>query len=409
MVRLSKDRAWVVAHLVLGINWVALLALAEAEPYPLDVFPREDKIVTDSETGVTVAFLTTHPAADVNLYFHERSWLADSSLILFYSSRENGGLMGYLVKTRELVRICSANGEGIGAATAAVHKNSVYALHGQDVCEFSLSIEGAEGPLSTPSRVYATERVICTLPRNNHTTALNESCDGKRLALGISCTEDWPGPAIYTIEIDTGRHEAVVRLPKEPGYEGHVQWSRTNPNWLSFAGRPLRLQVVDVRDGTVFCPYKPWEGELITHECWWVNDQILFCGGIHASPGEESHVKVLDVHTGQVRIIGAGSWWPGASAEELAKHNWWHASGSEDGKWVAADNWHGDIVLFEGHTTRPRLLTTGHRTYGVGEHPHVGWGRKGGQVIFASHKLGDLNVCVATIPESWEEKLQLSP
>ncbi len=47
-----------------------------------------------------------------------------------------------------------------------------------------------------------------------------------------------------------------------------------------------------------------------------------------------------------------------------AKRNWWHASGSPDGRWVAADNWHGDIMLFDGKTSRPQLLTTGHRTYG---------------------------------------------
>ena len=75
------------------------------------------------------------------------------------------------------------------------------------------------------------------------------------------------------------------------------------------------------------------------------------------------------------------------------------------GRWVAADNWHGDIMLFEGKTSRPRLLTAGHRTYGKGEHPHVGWDRAGRQVVFTSHLLGSPDVCVATVPEAWQDAL----
>ena len=42
-------------------------------------------------------------------------------------------------------------------------------------------------------------------------------------------------------------------------------------------------------------------------------------------------------------------------------------------------------------------------TYGHGTHPEVGWDRRGEQVIFASHMLGDVNVCVATIPKAWQD------
>jgi hypothetical protein len=135
-----------------------------------------------------------------------------------------------------------------------------------------------------------------------------------------------------------------------------------------------------------------------------VNDQIIFCGGTIPKPVEVSHVKLLDVKTGVVRIIGAGSWWAGGTPEEISRYNWWHADGSDDGRWIVADNWHGDIMLFEGKTTRPRLLTGNHRTYGKGNHPHVGFDRAGESVVFASHRLGDENVCVATIPEAWQRE-----
>lgn len=56
-------------------------------------------------------------------------------------------------------------------------------------------------------------------------------------------------------------------------------------------------------------------------------------------------------------------------------------------------------------TTRPRPLTLDHRTYGQGDHPHVGWDRCGKAVVFASHRLGALNVCVARIPEAWQDAM----
>jgi hypothetical protein len=184
-----------------------------------------------------------------------------------------------------------------------------------------------------------------------------------------------------------------------------VQWSLTHPHWLSFAGAPERLWVVDIRDRRPWCPYPQQPDELVTHEFWWVDDLLGFCGGLHPKPTEDSHVKLLDLRAGTVRIIGEGSWWPGAAPRELAKRNWWHASGSPDGRWIAADNWHGDIMLFEGATGRPRLLTSGHRTYGQGEHPEVGWDRRGEQIVFASHRRGQVTVCVATLPRAWREEV----
>jgi hypothetical protein len=218
----------------------------------------------------------------------------------------------------------------------------------------------------------------------------------------------------------------VCSLPQPPGYGGHVQWSRTNPHLISFAGgrgatrdvagpaqpsigpedyaqSEQRLWVVDIRKGVPRNVYEAEEGELVTHESWWVNDQMLFCGGKSPTPAVLSHVKALNIYSGDVRIAGAGAWWPQASPADAARLNWWHAAGSADGRWIAADNWHGDIMLFEGKTTRPHLLTSGHRTYGQGEHPHVGWDRQGQKVVFGSHLLGNLNVCVATIPKAWQD------
>ncbi|HOJ32959.1 MAG TPA: hypothetical protein PKY35_07230 [Candidatus Hydrogenedentes bacterium] len=369
--------------------------------FDVPVLPPEHVRVTDEKTGASLVFVTSDPAPDNNLYFHERSWLCDESLLLFTSQRDEGGLMGYIMATGELVRFTTPEG-GLGGATADVKRPVFYALRGREVLEVMPKLELSADP-AVRSKVSITVRRIARIPEG-HTTSLNGNCDGTRLSVGITSSGDPAVPSIFTIDVTTGETREVCRLSEPPGYGGHVQWSHDDPNLLSFAGREQRLMVVDVRDGVPRNVYKAREDELVTHESWWVNHHMLFCGGTHPKPTEDSHVKVLDLNTGIVRVVGAGAWWEGAMPSELAKVNWWHASGSDDGRWVAADNWHGDIMLFEGKTTRPRLLTQGHRTYGKGAHPHVGWDRSGKAVVFASEKHGNPDVCIAYIPESWQKE-----
>ncbi len=407
---------------------ISMSAVTETSEYALEVLPAEHSRTTDPETGAELLYITTDPARDWNLYFYHRSWLADNSLILFRSERERGGLMGYLVETGELARLHTPEG-GVTGATAAKGRNSVFVRRGVEILELALEINISADPESTRSEVHVEERVLCRIPEHESATAVNENSDETMLSIGLTGVEGVDGPVIYTIDVASGKLSELCRLPDPPGYGGHVQWSRTNPYLLSFPGRPSpdsdfsgprrenegptdfenrreRLWVVDVRDGVPRNVYRTLEGELVTHESWWVDDQILFCGGTRSEPPVEQHVKVLDIYTGHVRVIGAGAWWPDGEPEELARYSWWHAAGSEDGRWVVADNFHGDIKLFEGATTRPHMLTRGHRTYGQGIHAHPGWDNKGEQVIFASDKRGEQNVCVATIPPELQEQVK---
>lgn len=365
----------------------------EPRTYPLEVFPPEHRRMKDPETGVDLLFVTTHPAGNFSLYFHDRSFLADESLLLFTSGRERGGLMGYLFVTGELVRLTTPEGD-IGGAVAAKSRNSVFALRGKQVLELALKVEPSTDPLKSPSQAFATERVICTLPDHmSPATALNENADGSLLSLGVNFKEG--GMGIITIGVRTGEVREVCRVES---FSSHVLWSPATPHLLSFAGRRERLMLVDIRDGKPRAIYHQAPGELVTHEHWWVKDQMLFCGGHRDG---ESHVKVIDVATGVVRIIGAGAWWEGGTPAEYAKVNWWYTAGDENGKWVVAGNWHGVIALFNGKTTRMHTLTTGHRIYGTGAGPVPSWDRRSKRVVFTSYKLGNPNVCVAMIPEEW--------
>lgn len=402
--------------IVVGVGLTVLVAAGgDAEkpsipsfgsPYPLEVLPPEDRRLNDDRTGAELLFLTSGSTENENLYFHERSWLQDNSIILFYARKPYNGLMGYVTATGELLRLVAQNGTPLQQATATLHRPTLYAMAGNRVLEIDLQIDPSENPSQIPSTVTARERHLCEIDRT--AGALNESCDGRYLSVGVNEGSSPETSFINLIATDSGEVKRLCGMP--PGANAtvsHVQWSVTNPYWISFANGPIRIWVVDIRDGVPWAPYEQRPGELVTHEAWWINDQILFCGGIHPKPQEDGHVKILNPLTGEVRIIGEGAWWPEATAVELAKRNWWHPSGSSDGHWVAADNWYGDIMLFEGLTSRPRLLTQGHRTYGGGEHPEVGWDRRGEQVIFASHKLDSgVHACVATIPAEWQHEVR---
>ncbi len=379
---------------------------AAAQPYALEVYAPEHQKMTDEETGAELTFLTTHPGKDRNLYFHEWSWLKDGSLILFYSERAAGGLMGYIVKTGELVRLATPSG-GLGNACAAVDKNSVYATRGREAVELALKVQPSNDLTKAPSKVWATERVIATLPEGA-AGALNPNCNGRYVACGVTKGADRQSGKVIMIHLASGKVETVCDMPDGQEFAYHVQWSHENPYLLSFAAIYPRLNVVDIRNKRIQHPYLELPGELVTHEHWWVEDQIAFCGGQHAKPTEDASVKLVNIRTGVVRIIGSGSWWKQGKPEEIAKYNHWHCAGSDDGRWVVSDNWHGDLWLHEGKTARSFLLTQGHRTYGKGEHPEMGWNRDGTQVIFCSHKLGNPNVCVATIPEPMQ-KANITP
>lgn len=74
---------------------------APLRTYPIEVFPPERQRRKDPVTGADLLFITTHPARDLNLSFHERSFLAGECMVLFISEREQGGWMGYLFATGE--------------------------------------------------------------------------------------------------------------------------------------------------------------------------------------------------------------------------------------------------------------------------------------------------------------------
>lgn len=386
------------------------VSFAASRTWTCKIWPKESKTVIDDSTGAKVIFVTTSKASDTNLYFHMRSFLSDGSMLLFYSNRTGRPeLFGYLMKTGELVQLIKKGDPPVGNVTASIRGNAIYLIKQNAVFEWKVAISLKND--KHPTQVKITEKKICDLGKNNQiggAAELTESCDSKYLATKATL-KNGRGSGIFLINKATGD----VKLAVTVDYViSHLQFSRTNPDLVMYAhwyklDKPLskedwhsRMWLANVKTGVSWPLHPQAVGEYNTHECWWINDQVTFCGGYRDG---HSPVRVIDTHTGLIRVIGEGAWWQGASASDLAKYNWWHASGDYQGRWVAADNWHGIIALFNGRTTQKRILTQGHRIYGHGKHPHVGWNHLGGMVEFTSNKFGNPDVCVAFIPKEWEK------
>lgn len=374
-----------------------------ARTWECQIFPSEKKEEIDKKSNAKIIFITTNEARDTNLYFHDRCWLLDNKLMLFYSDRiGRTELFGYFTQTGELVRFNQEQDAPAHSAVASLKGDRFYVVREGVLYQWIVDLK-----LNPRTRVTISEKKICAYPSDSEQlSGLNENCDQTLVSFGYKLNDK---PYIAVAELETGKTRVVVQaeLPIQ-----HIQFNWNRPNLLSFAGSyggdtaPLepvepphcRIWFANVTTRTALPVFYQKPGELVTHECWWVNDQITFIGGHKV---EEAHVKVLDVKTGEIRIIGAGAWWEKATAEEISKVNWWHAAGSPDGSWIAADNWHGIIALFNAQTTEMKILTSGHRTYGKGAHPHVGWDLTGESVEFTSNKLGNPDVCIGVIPEGW--------
>lgn len=378
--------------------------LMAGEQWEGENFPPEHETITDTTSGAKIIFVTNHPANDHNFYFHDRCWLTDESLFLFYSSRtERNEIWGYVVETGELVRLNRPDAVAASRAVAAKAGNVVYVTYDNAVWAWKISVT-----TQPKTRVKISERKIYTLPKiKKFYGGITENCDGSWIAIAF---QNEAGRSIVQIANPaTGEKDIVTDVPYPIQ---HLQFSWTRPNILAFARHygsdtaPLdpnepphaRFWFVNLESKTPIPAFYQQPGELVTHECWWVNDQITFCGG-HRK--EEAHVKVLNFLTGEIHVVGPGAWWATGTPRELSKVNWWHTSGSPDGKWVAGDNWHGDVVLFNAKTCQMKIFTENHRTYGSGAHPHVGWDLTGKRIQFGTNRRGNPDVCIGILPEGW--------
>lgn len=394
------------ARMIVVLTAVLLSRMATplAAQWDCEILPSEQKTETDAQSGAKVTFITTSPASDTNFYFHERCFLWDNRFMLFRSDRfGRSETMGCLLETGELVRLNQAQDPAAGSLVASAKGDRIYVF--KDGAFQLWKLDFAAQPKTA---VHITETKIADLPEGAQLrSVLTENGDGTLLAYAYTMGED---NLIGFFNPDNGQALPPAKLDFKPD---HLQFHRSRPDLLGFCRvygtdvapldpnepRHARIWFMNVNTRVPVPAFYQVPGEITTHECWWINDQMTFVDGHHHDGDrEEGNVKVFDLKTGDIRIIGAGAWIDDGTAEQLSRVNWWHACGSPDGKWVVADNWHGIVALFNAKTTEKKILATGHRTYGHGQHLHAGWDLAGKRVEFTSNKLGNPDVCVVEVP-----------
>lgn len=389
--------------------FLTLAAISLAAGRECTILPSEQQVEIDSVSGAKIIFATTNPAGDCNLYFHTRCFLWNNQMLLFSSDRfGRTEIMGYLLPTGELVRLDDPKNSPAGAPEASRKGDRIFVVRDGAIYQWSLDIS-----LKPKTSVKLTEKKLTDFPAGTQQrSGLTENSDGS--LLGFGCRTD---TTYYLGVYDFTKQQ--TRIVSNVGFRfDHLQFHHQRPNIFACSRsypidvdvapldpaepRHARFWFVNIDTGIPVPAFYQVPGELVTHECWWVNDQMTFLGGHnHEGNREEGHVKVLDFKTGDIRIIGPGAWLEEATGKQLSRVNWWHASGSPDGKWVVADNWHGIVALFNAKTTEKKILTTGHRTYGGGNHLHAGWDLAGKMVEFTSNKRGNTDVCIGILPENW--------
>ena len=366
-----------------------------------EILPAEHLVTTDSTSDAKLIYVTTDTATDINFYFDWNCWFEDLSMMTFISQRTGRGeLFGYVPKTGELIRLNPREDKNISTeGFVDLKTHDIYVRTDDAIYQWNVQLYFSDDS-GKVEKVQIKERKIVSVPKGStFFSALSQSADRQYLSATIR-SEDLDEESIISVNIKTGKIQTLLTWDNSH-YFSHVQFSKYNQYLLRFAYEPHRMWIIDTRNpGQAIKIHLQEEGELVTHEDWWVNDQLTFCGGYRI---EESDLKVIDIHTQKTRIIGAGAWWEGGTPFELSQYNWWHASGAPNGRWVAADNWHGHIGITDERTSHMRLLTKNHRTYGGGEHPHVGWAPDSKSVEFTSHKHGNPDVCIAYLPENWDK------
>ncbi|HQI77531.1 MAG TPA: hypothetical protein PK384_13540, partial [Candidatus Latescibacteria bacterium] len=81
---MNKTAKLLMFLLVFPGSFLVRAARATDSTYVLTVLPREDRTERDSVTFVDYTYLTTtNPST--GLYFHQRAWLPDNSMVVFES------------------------------------------------------------------------------------------------------------------------------------------------------------------------------------------------------------------------------------------------------------------------------------------------------------------------------------
>ena len=410
-------------------------------------FPSERKVIKDPLTGVDLVFLTSKSGTgDSKIYQTHNQWTADGKWVVFRSDRVNGEAMAVNEDTGDIVQIT----EGGFTGMLCVARKSMHLYHmrehkdnhgkrtGMEVVEVDLErlFADSESGRSKDKKNY--ERICGIVPAemcSEGDMALDGSEEFVYFRLDKEYARQFPiaepiagnfgprhmgaGPGgIGKMDLKTGKSEPVVSVHFKVG---HIQGNPWHPGevvfcWETGGKAPQRTWMVNA-DGTNLRPvYRETEHDWVTHEAVISEDELVIAlighrpinlkGG--EAEGLESFafsdewgpsgtkeyptgIAVVNMRTRELTMEG-----------QVKGDNFWHVAGSQDGHWLAGDDFKRELWLIDRHTGERILLTAGHKTT-ARDHVHPTFKPDGTEIEIQSAMLSDdgrsMNICIVKLPQ----------
>ena len=363
-------------------------------------FPSERKVIQDSVTGAELIFLTSKSGTgDSKIYQTHNQWTSDGQWIIFRSDRVPGEALAVNEETGDIVQVT----EGGFTGMLCVARNSMHLYYmreskdekgnrlGMEVVEVSLDPlfkDSAAGELK--DKTYY-ERVCGLIPADMCSEA-DMALDGSETFAYFRLDKEYArqmpieepiadnfgprnmgaGPGgIGKIDLTTGKVEPVKAVHFKVG---HIQGNPWHPGevifcWETGGKAPTRTWVVNA-DGSDLRPvFRETEYDWVTHEAVIGPDEVVIAILGHRSisdtrdiPGTDSSwgpsgtkehptgIAVVNLRNRQLSLEG-----------QVDGDSFWHVAGSQDGNWVAGDDFAHNLWLIDRNTKERILLSAGHK------------------------------------------------
>ena len=228
------------------------------------------------------------------------------------------------------------------------------------------------------------------------------------------------GPGgIGKMDLKTGKSEPVVAVHFKVG---HIQGNPWHPGevifcWETGGKAPTRAWICNA-DGTELRPiYRETENDWVTHEAVISEDEVVLAiiGHRPINKGEQKKIDGLE------SFATSNDWGPSGTKEyatgiavvnlrtreltlegQVPGDNFWHVAGSQDGHWVAGDDFARELWVIDRHTGERTLLSAGHKTT-ARDHVHPTFKPDGTEIEIQSAMLSEdgrsMNICIVRMPQ----------
>lgn len=430
------------------IMWMTMCWAATLSAQMGTRFPSERKVINDPKTGVELVFLTSKSGTgDSKIYQTHNQWTADGQWVIFRSDRVPGEAMAVNEETGVMLQVT----EGGYTGMLCVARKSMNLYHmrvatdkngqrtGMQVVEVDLQRLFADSEAGKLKKKQHYERICGTIPIemcSEGDMALDGSEEFVYFRLDKEFARKYPiaeqiapdfgprhmgaGPGgIGKMDLTTGKAEPVVAVHFKVG---HIQGNPWHPGecifcWETGGKAPQRTWMVNA-DGTNLRPiYRETTHDWVTHEAVISADELVIAIIGHR-PIDNGNKKEI---AGLESFAMSNDWGPSGTKEyptgiavvnmrtreltlegQVPGDNFWHVAGSQDGHWVAGDDFARELWLIDRHTGERILLTAGHKTT-ARDHVHPTFKPDGTEIEIQSAMLSEdgrsMNICIVRLPQ----------